>query len=150
MQSSHDSDIHSEDHEPYSGTDIPSCPQCQSRRAVVDIHGYPMAPPEDVEYFEAGVDVHGQWFFAEPIPYDGDDLDEDDDEFSEEYSYTTITGEPAVPTSEIFVRDFFGSRTGIWWHIAGCVIEMPDDMFPYQCRDCGHVWGYEPYEVVDE
>ena len=141
MQSSHDANIHFEDDEPYSGADIPSCPRCASRRIVVDVHGYPMAPPEDVEYFDAGVDVHGHWFFAEAPEF----VDRDEDEEFEDCTYTTLAGEPVVPTSEVFVSDYFGARDGIWWHLSGCVIEMPNDMFPYQCRDCGHVWGYESF-----
>ena len=146
MQSSNNSEVPFEDYEPYRAADAPTCPQCHSSRVVVDVHGYPPAPPEDAEWFDAGVDVHGEWFFAEEIPWDEDE----DDEPLEYYTYTTLSGEPAVPTSEVFVRDFFGSRSGVWWHLSGCVIEMPDDMFPYQCRECGHVWGYEPYDEEDE
>jgi hypothetical protein len=120
----------------YRDSDMEACPRCSSQKIVVEIHGYPMAPPEGIENFEAGTDVHGQWYFAELPPWD----EESDDEEPDDYIYTTLTGEPAVPSSTVFVRDFIGSRNGVWWHIAGCVRILPNDEFPYQCRSCGYVW----------
>jgi hypothetical protein len=125
----------------YRDHDAEACPRCASTKVVVNIHGYPMAPPDEIEHFEAGVDVHGQWYFAELPTWDEENDDEPDD-----YVYTTMSGEPAVPASAVFVRDFLGSREGVWWHIAGCVVMLPDDAFPYQCRACGFVWGDDAEE----
>jgi len=127
----------------YRDSDMEACPRCGSHKIVVEIHGYPMAPPDDIEHFEAGVDVHGQWYLAELPTWDDEDEDEPDD-----YVYTTLSGEPAVPSSNVYVRSFMGNREGVWWHIAGCVRMLPDEEFPYQCRSCGYVWSDE--EVNEE
>lgn len=130
----------------YNDSDASPCPRCGSRQTVVDVHGYPGAPPERLDWFEAGVDVHGTWYFAEELPTAIGDDEEDD--FEIEYSYTTLSGEPVVPVGYVEVRSFIGTRQGVWWHLAGCVMEYPDGEFPNQCRSCGHVWADEPY--VDE
>lgn len=146
MQSSRDEFPPDELFEPYDASSLDPCPRCHSRHLVVTVHGYPMAPPEDAEHFDAGVDVHGTWYFATEVPWDEESGDEEPEDG---YTYTTLAGEPVVPESVVYVDGYFGTRDGIWWNLAGCVVELPNDMFPYQCRDCGLVWD-DPYANQEE